>query len=154
MSIGLTNAPVAFQVVINNALHKYIDVFIITYLNNMLVYSSRTLAKHEEHVKKVLQMLLEYRLLIQLDKCKFNKDIVEFLGFIISRNSITIDLLKTKAIIEQPTPIIVKEVQLFLSFINFYQKFVIGYSSITTRLFKLIKKDQVQSQDKKTQEVF
>ena len=110
MPIGLTNTPVIFQVVINNALYKYIDIFIITYLNNILVYSSRTLAKHEEHVKKVLQKLLEYRLLIQLDKCKFNKNLVEFLGFIISRNSITIDLAKTKAIKEQPTPIIVKEV--------------------------------------------
>ena len=141
MPIGLTNTPVIFQVVINNALCEYIDIFTIAYLNNMLVYSSRILAKHEEHVKKVLQKLSEYRLLIQLDKYKFNKDLVEFLGFIISRNSITIDLLKTKAIIEQPTSMIVKEVQLFLSFTNFYQKFITGYSSIATRLFKLIKKD-------------
>ena len=141
MPIGLTNTPIIFQVVINNVLQEYIDVFIITYLNNILVYSSRMLAKYKEYIEKVLQKLLEYRLLIQLEKCKFYKDLVEFLGFIISRNSITIDLLKTKAIIEQPTPIIVKEVQLFLSFINFYQKFIIEYSSITTRLFKLIKKD-------------
>ena len=141
MPIGLTNTPATFQVVINNVLYKYIDIFIITYLNNMLVYSSRILAKYKEHVKKVLQKLLEYRLLIQLGKYKFNKDLVKFLGFIISRNSITIDLEKTKAIKEWPTPITVKEVQFFLSFANFYQKFIIGYLSITTRLFKLIKKD-------------
>ena len=110
MPIGLTNTPVTFQVVINNTLQEYIDIFIIAYLNNILVYSSRTLAKYKEHVKKVLQKLLEYRLLIQLDKYKFNKDLIEFLGFIISRNSIAIDLAKTKAIKEQPTPITVKEV--------------------------------------------
>ena len=110
MPIGLTNTPVIFQVVINNILYKYIDIFIITYLNNILVYSSRILAKYKEYVKKVLQKLLEYKLLVQLDKYKFYKDLVEFLEFIISRNSITIDLEKTKAIKEQPTPIIVKEV--------------------------------------------
>ena len=110
MLFSLTNAPVIFQVVINNILYKYIDIFIITYLNNILVYSSRILVEYEEYVKKVLQKLLEYRLLIQLEKYKFNKDLVEFLGFIISRNSITIDLLKTRAIKEQPTPITVKEV--------------------------------------------
>ena len=110
MPIGLTNTPVIFQVVINNVLCKYIDIFIITYLNNVLVYSSRTLAKYEEYIEKVLQKLLEYKLLIQLEKYKFYKDLVEFLGFIISQNSITIDLEKTKAIKEQPTPIIVKEV--------------------------------------------
>ena len=84
MPMGLTNVLVIFQVVINNALCKYIDIFIIAYLNNMLVYSSRMLAKYEEYVEKVLQKLLEYRLLIQLDKYKFYKDLVEFLGFIIS----------------------------------------------------------------------
>ena len=120
MPIGLTNTPATFQAVINNVLYKYIDIFIIIYLNNILVYSSRTLAKYKEYVKTVLQKLSEYRLLIQLEKYKFNKNLVEFLGFIISRNSITIDLLKTKAITEQPTPITVKEVQLFLSFVNFY----------------------------------
>ena len=108
--MGLTNAPVTFQVVINNALYKYIDIFIIAYLDNMLVYSSRTLAKYKEYIRKVLQKLLEYKLLIQLEKYKFYKDLVEFLGFIISQNSITIDLEKTKAIREQPTSIIVKEV--------------------------------------------
>ena len=108
--MGLTNTPATFQAVINNALYKYIDVFIITYLNNMLVYSSRTLAKYKEYIKKVLQKLLEYKLLIQLEKYKFNKDLVEFLGFIISRNSIAMDLVKTKAIKEWPTPITVKEV--------------------------------------------
>ena len=108
--MGLTNTPVIFQAVINNALQKYIDIFIIAYLNNMLVYSSSMLAKYREYIEKVLQKLLEYRLLIQLEKCKFNKDLVEFLGFIISRNSIAIDLAKTKAIKEWPTLIIVKEV--------------------------------------------
>ena len=139
MPIGLTNAPVIFQAVINNMLYKYIDIFIIVYLDNMLVYSSRTLAKHEEHVEKVLQKLSKYKLLIQLDISKFYKFLVEFLGFIILRNSIVIDLKKTKVIQEQPTSITIKEVQSFLSFINFYQKFIIGYSSIATRLFKLIK---------------
>ena len=76
----------------------------------MLVYSSRILAKYKEYIEKVLEKLLEYKLLIQLEKYKFYKDLVEFLGFIISQNSITIDLEKTKAIREQPTPITVKEV--------------------------------------------
>ena len=76
----------------------------------MLVYSSRILAKYKEYIEKVLQKLSEYQLLIQLEKCKFYKDLVEFLGFVISRNSIAIDLEKTKAIKEWPTPIIVKEV--------------------------------------------
>ena len=51
--IGLTNAPATFQSIINKALHEYLDVFIIAYLDDVLIYS-RTLEEHVEHVKKVL----------------------------------------------------------------------------------------------------
>ena len=47
MPFSLTNILVIFKVVINN-------IFIIAYLNNILVYSSRTLAKYKEHIKKIL----------------------------------------------------------------------------------------------------
>ena len=54
MPIGLTNAPATFQAVINNALQEYIDVFIIIYLNNILVYTNRILAKYKNYISKVL----------------------------------------------------------------------------------------------------
>ena len=40
MLIGLTNAPATFQSIINRALHKYLDIFIIAYLDDILVYST------------------------------------------------------------------------------------------------------------------
>ena len=53
MPIGLTNAPATFQSLINRALHEYLDIFIIAYLDDVLVYS-RTLEEYIEHIKKVL----------------------------------------------------------------------------------------------------
>ena len=38
MSFGLTNTPVTFQAFINNVLREYLDVFIIIYFNNILIY--------------------------------------------------------------------------------------------------------------------
>ena len=46
MSFGLTNAPVTFQIFINNILRKYLDIFIIIYFNNILIYS-QTEEDHE-----------------------------------------------------------------------------------------------------------
>ena len=43
MLIGLTNAPATFQSIINRALHEYLDIFIIAYLDDILVYSRGTL---------------------------------------------------------------------------------------------------------------
>ena len=39
MPFGLTNAPATFQAFINNVLQKYLDIFIIIYLDNILIYS-------------------------------------------------------------------------------------------------------------------
>ena len=46
---GLMNAPAGFQVYINLALHKYMDQFVVVYLNNIVVYSD-TVKEHTQHV--------------------------------------------------------------------------------------------------------
>jgi hypothetical protein len=53
MLFGLTNAPATFQVYINNVLRKYLDVFVVVYLDNILVYS-KTYDEHIRDVRKVL----------------------------------------------------------------------------------------------------
>jgi hypothetical protein len=38
MPIGLTNAPVLWQQLINKVLYKYLFVFMIVYLDNILIF--------------------------------------------------------------------------------------------------------------------
>ncbi|KAF2177266.1 hypothetical protein K469DRAFT_603822, partial [Zopfia rhizophila CBS 207.26] len=66
---------------INYILYKYLDIFIIAYLNNVLVYISRTLKKYKIYIKK-------------LEKYKFYIIKIEFLGYIILRKNILVDLKK------------------------------------------------------------
>ena len=80
---GLTNTPATFQVYINNILRKYLDHFVIVYLDDILVYL-KTRDEHVQHVKKVLQTIKEADLRIKLSKTKFHKQSVPFLGFIVS----------------------------------------------------------------------
>jgi Reverse transcriptase (RNA-dependent DNA polymerase) len=56
MPFGLINAPATFQSYINKALRGYLDIFYITYLDDIMVYSERV-EDHEEHVRKVLERL-------------------------------------------------------------------------------------------------
>ena len=53
MPFGLTNALATWQAFINNILREYLDIFIVVYLDDILVYS-RTLEEHVQHVRKVL----------------------------------------------------------------------------------------------------
>ena len=77
---------------------EYLDIFILIYLNNILVYIKGILKEYIECIKKVLIKLLEYRLLLKLEKYKFYKIEVKFLGFIILREGIRPDPEKIRVI--------------------------------------------------------
>ena len=88
MLFRLTNTLAMFQATINHTLQEYLDIFILIYLNNILVYIKGTLEDYIGYIKKVLTKLLEYKLLLKPEKCKFYKKEVKFLGFIILREGI------------------------------------------------------------------
>ena len=56
MPMGLTNAPAVFQHMINDVLHEYLDIFVVAYLDDLLIFSANPI-EHEQHVKKVLARL-------------------------------------------------------------------------------------------------
>jgi len=49
MPFGLTNAPATCQEMINDALRQYLDIFVIAYLDDIMIYST-TLEEHVQHV--------------------------------------------------------------------------------------------------------
>jgi hypothetical protein len=57
MPLGLANALAVFHSYINATLRSYLDVFIIAYLDDIVVYSN-TAEKHREHIRTVLKALL------------------------------------------------------------------------------------------------
>ena len=50
MPFGLTNAPITFQSFINKILVEKLDVFVIVYLDNILIYTD---SEGKEHVQAV-----------------------------------------------------------------------------------------------------
>ena len=141
MPFGLTNAPATFQAYINNVLRKYLDVFVVVYLDDILVYS-KTYEDHVKHVKQILTAMKDANLRIKPEKTEFHKHEVNFLGYIVGRDGLKMDSKKIEAITSWPKPNNVKEVQSFLGFANFYRQFIEGYSRIAAPLTSLTKKDQ------------
>jgi len=70
MPFGLINTLVMFQAIINYILRKYLDIFVITYLDNIFIYL-KILKNHKKYMYKVLQMLQDAKLLVKLEKSKF-----------------------------------------------------------------------------------
>ena len=90
-----------------------------------------------------MELLQQHGLSLQLEKCKFEKTSVEYLGVVVSHDSVKMDPAKVAGVSEWPTLSNKKEVQLFLNFTNFYRRFIEGFSYITRPLFDLTKGDSM-----------
>ena len=54
MPFGLTNSPIVFMCLMNNVMHKYLDKFVVVFIDDILIYS-KSEEEHKEHLKIVLQ---------------------------------------------------------------------------------------------------
>ena len=86
-------------------------------------------------------MLKENQLFLKPNKCEFKQTKVEYLGMIISHNSVEMDLVKVAGVAEWPAPSNKKEVQSFLRFIYLYRRFIQDFSHHALPLFNLTKND-------------
>ena len=133
---GLTNAPAAFQRFLNGLFADLLDVNVIVYLDDILVYSDDP-AQHTAHVREVLRRLCEAGLYCKLPKCEFSVTTCEYLGYILSPDGFRMSPEKIAAVVDWPTPRKVKDIQSFLGFCNFYRRFIDKYSDITIPLTRL-----------------
>ena len=142
MSFELINASTTCQEMINDALREHLDVFVIAYLDDILIYS-KTQEKHEQHVKTMLRCLKQRRLLLKSKKCEFHQFNVEFLEFVIKIKEVRMNSIKLKTIKEWLKSTNVKEVQAFLRFVNYNRKFIKNYFEKVIPLINLTSKDKL-----------
>jgi hypothetical protein len=102
MSFGLTNAPTYFIYLMNKVFMKYLDKFVVVFINDIMIFSKNE-EEHDKHLRLVLQKLRENQLYAKLNKCKFWLEEVSFLCHIISEGGIFIDPSKVKYILSWKT---------------------------------------------------
>ncbi|CAN4076666.1 unnamed protein product [Withania somnifera] len=129
MSFGLTNAPVAFMDPMHRVLKPYLDSFVIVFIDDILVYS-RSKSDHEQHLRVILRTPREHKLYAKFSKCEFWLESVAFLGHIVSKAGVLVDLAKIRAIRDWPRPTTVYEIRNFIGLAGYYRRFVEGFSSI------------------------
>ena len=76
------NIPAIFQKRINSVLGEHLDEFIIVYLNNIIIYFNSE-EEHFQHIKWVLQRLIDEKMPVAIKKCKFYITKTKFYRFII-----------------------------------------------------------------------
>ena len=71
----------------------------------------------------------ENKLFLRPEKCKFYKQQIEYLGLVISENKVSMDPVKVAGVQEWPISENKTDVQVFLGFVNFYQRFIQDFSA-------------------------
>ncbi|KAL5560612.1 hypothetical protein UlMin_036823 [Ulmus minor] len=153
MPFGLTNAPAAFMDLMNRVFKAYLDKFVIVFIDDILVYS-RSQEEHANHLRMVLQTLVEHRLYAKFSKCEFWLQSVQFLGHVISKDGLSVDPAKIEAVSKWAAPTSVTEIRSFLGLAGYYRRFVEGFSTLAAPLTALTKKDRKYEWSDKCEQSF
>ena len=119
LAMGLKNSAASFQRLMSTILDGLPGVF--CYLDDVLLFDKDE-STHKTSLNKVLAILTENGLTLNLKKCQFAKQEIDFLGFRVSGSSITPLPKKMSAIAEYPPPTKPKQLLGFLGAVNFYRR--------------------------------
>ena len=135
---GVSSAPAIFQAVLDQVLIGIPHVS--CYLDDILI-AERSKEGNKKLVETVLERLEEFNIRVNLDKCKFFSQSVEYLGHYIDQTGIHPKADKVEAIVNAPAPENVKQLQAFLGLLNFYNRFLPNLSTELKPLHKLLEKN-------------
>jgi len=117
LPFGLTNASSGYQHRINTVLAKFLDIFVVVYLDDVMIFL-QTLEEHVDHVKQVLDALNEAGMIINLSKCKFFATDVRFLSHIVSADGVRPDLRNIQNVLDWLVPCTITDLRGFNNLVN------------------------------------
>lgn len=136
MPFGLRNAPQTFQRFMHEVL-RGLDYCCYCFIDDLLVYSENP-EHHEEHLRIILKRLSDYGIGINIDKCQFGQQKLNFLGYEVTQEGITPTTERVQTILNYPKPVTVQDLRRFLGMVNFYHDCLPKQAEIQIELNKLL----------------
>lgn len=135
-AFGLTNAPATQQRLVDSLFMPDLELKAFCYLDDVIIVSE-TFDEHVSVLLRVLQKLKRANLTINFDKCRFFRDSLKYLGYVVDSHGLRTDPDKVQAILNYPVPSNRKEVKRFLGTASWYRRFIPNFSTIAGPLNKL-----------------
>ncbi len=139
MPFGLSNTPASFQGYINKILAKKLDIFVIVYLDDILIYTEDLGQPHLDAVRWVLEQFRKHGFFANLKKSRFHQDKVWLLGFVVSSQGIRMEEERIEEVKAWVEPKSVRDIQVVLGFANFYRRIIKGFSKIAAPLTSMLR---------------
>ncbi len=153
MSFELINNSTFYQHYMNDVLFNYLHQFCQIYLDDIII-CSKTLKKHKRHVRLILHKLRETDLQVNINKCKFHVQKIFFLRLLLFIKELKMNLRKVQAVVEWFTSTNLIQMQFFVDFCNFYQRFRKNFSKIVYSLIQLTQKEMIFEWNQACQMIF
>ncbi len=111
------------------------------YMDDILIATNDDLTRHRQIVHQVLDKLEEESYFLRPAKCKFEKEKIDYLGVVISRERIHIDPIKVEGLKQWPRKLgTLKQVWSTLGILGYQRPFIPGFAHIARPLTNLLKK--------------
>lgn len=124
-----------------------------SFIDDILIWGC-TKDQHDQRLKAVLDRVREANLKLNRDKCYIGIPEVTYFGHKYTSDGLQVDENKVKAITEMKSPQTKKELERFLGMVTYIAKFVPNFSSNTSVLRDLLKKDVVFQWDENHEKTF
>lgn len=139
MPFGICNGPSVFQRAISKAVQHL--KFLLVYMDDILI-PFETIEQGLQYLEQTISALSSSGFTINLKKCKFFVESIEYLGRHISQNGVRPSESKVQALANSPVPNNIKQVRQFMGLASYFRKFVPDFASRTACISKLTKNDQ------------
>ena len=140
MTFRFMNAPPVFQRFMNDFIYHKPELVnnLVGYLDDANTHNV-TLKEHIQTNLAFFERCSQAGIILNLDKCEFHKEKVDFLGVQLSAEGFEMERLKVDIIQEWKPPRDDRGVQEFIGFCNFYQRFVKNFAKVARPLHDLTK---------------
>ena len=152
MPFGLCTAPASFQRTVDIVLSGFRWKSCLVYLDDVIVFS-KNFDEHLAHVSEVLTALRDAGFSLNLRKCDFFKQQVDYLGHVIRPGKLSVAQKTTEAVAGFHPPKTQTHVRSFLGLCNVYRRFVPNFARVAAPLNALLKKGKPVNLDPLTEEV-
>ncbi|CAM9559143.1 unnamed protein product, partial [Heterosigma akashiwo] len=136
---GLTASPYSWAMLINMVLGSAKHSYVLSYVDDLLVYTKNDWNLHLHHVQDIFSRLSDANLRLKISKCKFGTGECTFLGHVVSREGLKCDPKKVEAVTKLARPVTKKQVRSFLGMCGFYRAMIPRFSMIAQSLHDLTK---------------
>lgn len=154
MPFGLKNAPSVFQRFINNIFRDLTDKRLIVIYMDDLLLATTPVEEHRQLLTIILNRITNKALKLNLNKCKFGFEEIDYLGYSISAVGISPSDAHIAAIKKYPMPTSAMAVHSCIGLFSYCRRFVPQFSRIAKPLQNLLHKDAVFNFDHRYHEAF